>query len=239
MSKHAIPKRCGGTRAKKKPHTAAKVATVAVVSLAAGAFFGATPVASDPAPTPEPTPITISVSDIGADLQSGNSIVAMDLVSTEKTRTLLDGQIALSLSAQEAIWEICHENPSLFSTVLAIANKETGFDAFASGDGGKSLGLMQIHTYWQQDRIDALGVTDLLDYRENVLVAVDYLDWIAERLCPESPEDAYGTNAIFMAYNQGWSGAKESWSQGIEDTEYSRVCMAYYESYIDGLGVAP
>lgn len=161
------------------------------------------------------------------------------IVTVNPEPILLDGVADLNLSAQSNIWSLCKEDPRLFATVMAIANRETRFDMYAIGDGGESIGLMQINAYWQSDRIERLGITDLTDYRQNVKVAVDYIDWIAERINPEHPEDAYGTHELFMAYNQGWAGANRSWSAGCFDTAYSRECFGYFEVYMNALEVEP
>ena len=69
--------------------------------------------------------------------------------------------------------------------------------------------------------------------------AVDYIDWIADLLNPEHPEDAYATEMLLMAYNQGWAGAKESWSLGTYSTYYSRVVMGSYAAFMEEMEVEP
>ena len=145
--------------------------------------------------------------------------------------------VSLDMETQDSIWKVCKENPRLYCTVMAIARRETIFDPDAIGDNGNSLGLLQIQPRWHQERMDKLGVTDLMDPIQNAMVAVDYIDWIAERLTPDAPEDSYGTHALLMAYNQGWSGATGYWQQGIHDTEYSRAVVDYFTAYMNELGV--
>jgi len=140
---------------------------------------------------------------------------------------------------QETIWSICHEDPRLYCTVMAIANRETRFRPHAIGDNGNSIGLLQIQPRWHQERMNDLGITDLMDPAQNVTVAVDYLGWIAERLNPERPEEAYGTHALLMAYNQGWAGARKSWDKGIHSSRYSREVMRDFTAYMAELGVTP
>lgn len=151
---------------------------------------------------------------------------------------LLTGLVDLDLTAQNRIYEMCHRNDRLFCSVMAIASVETHFDPEAIGDGGKSLGLMQINIRWQADRIEALGITDLTDYQQNVAVALDYIAWIAERLAPDDPESTYGTSPLFMAYNSGYSGAMKLLESGIEDTDYSAECLSYYMDYMELLEVS-
>lgn len=153
----------------------------------------------------------------------------------EKSLTYLES-VSLDPETQNAIWEVCHEDPNLFCTVMAIANKESRFKTDAIGDNGNSIGLMQVQPRWHQERMDRLGVTDLKDPVQCATVAVDYIYWIAERLIPEQPEDAYGTEMLLMAYNQGWWGAEKSWNNGTTSTAYSREVMGYIESYLAELG---
>ena len=59
--------------------------------------------------------------------------------------------------------------------VFAMAWVESSFNANSTGDGGDSLGLMQVQPRWHSARMEKLGCTDLLDPFQNVTVAVDYL----------------------------------------------------------------
>ena len=65
-----------------------------------------------------------------------------------------------------------HIDPAI---VLGMAQRETNFNANAIGDGGDSFGMWQVQPKWHQERMDKLGVTDLLDPYQNVTVSVDYL----------------------------------------------------------------
>ena len=49
------------------------------------------------------------------------------------------------------------------------------FDPETVGDDGDSIGLMQIQPYWHGERMRRLGVTDLTDAKQNILVGVDFL----------------------------------------------------------------
>ena len=80
--------------------------------------------------------------------------------------------------------------------IMAMAYRESCFNAEAIGDGGDSYGLLQIQPRWHYARMERLGCTDLLDPFQNVTVAVDYL---AEQI------DRYGGDVAkaLVAYNQG------------------------------------
>lgn len=59
--------------------------------------------------------------------------------------------------------------------VKALIEKESGWLETAEGDGGNSIGLMQIQERWHRERMQRLGVTDLYDPKQNVKVGCDIL----------------------------------------------------------------
>lgn len=63
--------------------------------------------------------------------------------------------------------------------IQAITWRESRFQADA--DGGSCVGIMQINKRWHLKRMDRLGVTDLWDMRQNMLVGVDLLAELFER----------------------------------------------------------
>lgn len=115
-------------------------------------------------------------------------------LSEQKTVVLYDVPLAADL--QIHIIETCEEHHIDPAIVMAMAYRESGFNAEAIGDGGDSYGLLQIQPRWHYGRMERLGCTDLLDPFQNVTVAVDYL---AEQL------DRYDGDMAkaLVAYNQG------------------------------------
>lgn len=100
--------------------------------------------------------------------------------------------------------------------VFAMIDKESDYRAEVIGDSGESYGLMQIKEKYHWERMEKLGLTDLLNPYENVMVGIDYL---AELL------DKYdgNMNMALMAYNAGPSGANKYWfSKGIYSNDYSQ-----------------
>ena len=59
--------------------------------------------------------------------------------------------------------------------VFAMAYRESNYNTGCVGDGGDSIGLLQVQPYWHGERMERLGCSDLLDPFQNVTVAVDYL----------------------------------------------------------------
>ena len=104
--------------------------------------------------------------------------------------------VPLDYELQDFITQICEEHHIDPAVVIAMIKRESGFQADAIGDGGNSLGLMQIQPYWHKARMDRLGCTDLLDPYQNVTVGVDLLAYLI---------DSYGGDVgkALTAYNQG------------------------------------
>lgn len=73
----------------------------------------------------------------------------------------------------------------------AIIERESGWDPEAVN--GDCIGLMQVSEKWHQDRMERLGVTDLTDPYDNILVGVDYLAELFEQY-----EDV---GAVLMKWN--------------------------------------
>lgn len=75
------------------------------------------------------------------------------------------------------VYEICEEYCICPELVMAIIEKESSGKADATN--GDCKGLMQVSECWHTDRMKRLGVTDLYNPYENILVGVDYLSELA------------------------------------------------------------
>lgn len=102
----------------------------------------------------------------------------------------LDAELQLQIIEQAEAHGI---DPAI---IMAMAYRESSYNAAAIGDNGNSFGLLQVQPYWHSDRMERLGCTDLLDPFQNVTVAVDYL---AECLGRYDGDIA----KALVAYNQG------------------------------------
>lgn len=111
--------------------------------------------------------------------------------------------------------------------VFSIIEKESDYDTNAIGDNGDSEGLMQVQRKHHGERMARLGVTDLFDPYENVLVGVDYL---AELLTK------YGDMEMaLIAYNAGATGANEDYfSKGVYSNGYSQAVLEQSEIFDEG-----
>lgn len=92
----------------------------------------------------------------------------------------------------EDVCEAYQVSPEL---VQAIIERESKWNPGARD--GRCIGLMQIDPSWHVSRMRRLGVTDIEDPRQNILVGVDYLHELFEKY-----EDMY---AVLMFYNGGYS----------------------------------
>jgi len=92
---------------------------------------------------------------------------------TEPEHEFLGTGLSLELEAYtEEVAEAYGLDPAV---VYAVMYTESRFQADAVGDNGESLGLMQIKAKWHQERMARLGVTDLLEPQQNILVGCDFL----------------------------------------------------------------
>lgn len=97
---------------------------------------------------------------------------------------------------------ICQERGICPELVEAIIERESGWDPEAVN--GDCIGLMQVSEKWHRERMERLGVTDLTDPYDNILVGVDYLSELSGK---------YEVGLALMIYN-GDSRAESLWRAG-------------------------
>lgn len=103
--------------------------------------------------------------------------------------------IPLSHEFQDYVIEMCRDKGISPKLIFAIIERESSYRQDCIGDNGDSFGLMQIQPKWNQERMDRLGVTNLLDPYSNVKVGID----LVEYLCTKNDNVAW----VLMAYNGG------------------------------------
>lgn len=124
--------------------------------------------------------------------------------------------VPLDEGLQDHIFAICEEYDVEPELIISMICRESVYNAGAVGDGGKSLGLMQIQPRWHKDRMERLGCEDLLDPYQNVVVGIDLM---AELLNKRG-----SVEWALMAYNGGPSYANEHVAAG-KVSEYAREVM--------------
>ncbi len=122
--------------------------------------------------------------------------------------------IPLSYEEQEWLQAACKEFEVPYALALGLIEKETNFRNVV-GDDGASTGYMQIQQKWHWDRMERLGVTNLLDPEGNFRVGLDFLSELYGRY------DDWGTalTVYNMGYNPGYV------------TNYAYAVMDNYERW--------
>lgn len=123
--------------------------------------------------------------------------------------------VPLEDSLQLHIARLCEEHHIDSEIVMGIIWHESRFQPEVMGDQGRSYGLMQVQKQFHLERMDRLGVDDLLDPYQNVTVGVDIL---AEMI------DHYDGNLemALVAYQNGYEGADfHFFSKGVYENSFS------------------
>lgn len=146
---------------------------------------------------------------------------------TEVNIPILDS-VPFEPELQEWIYTYSTEQNVSPYLVYAIVWKESRYNIDITGDNGQSHGLMQIRVRYHQERMDRLGITDLYDPKQNIMVGIDYLlellNW---------KEDTTLQWAL-MAYNGGPDYADQLQEAG-EVSDYALEVLAKLEElYLEG-----
>ena len=105
--------------------------------------------------------------------------------------------VPLDHDLQAFIIHTCEELSIDPAIIIAMIDQESDFRADAIGDGGDSVGLLQIQQKWHSERMERLGADDLMNPLQNVAVGIDFM---AELLGKYSLEEA------LTWYNSGRPG---------------------------------
>ena len=130
---------------------------------------------------------------------------------TEEAEAVMIFDVPLDAELQLFIIQACEEHHIEPAIIMAMIQNESSFRANVIGDSGNAFGLMQVWPKWHQERMNRLGVTDLLDPRQNVAVGMDYLFELLDR--------GNGLEWALMAYAAGPTGA----NSGIGSSYASRI----------------
>ena len=104
--------------------------------------------------------------------------------------------IPLDAELQRLLYQATVETGVRYELALAVIWQETDFRNIV-GDGGDSVGYMQVQPRWHSERMERLGVTDLTDPYSNFLVGCDFLAELYGK---------YDLNEALTAYNSGTPG---------------------------------
>ena len=118
----------------------------------------------------------------------------------------------LSYDLQAKLYSACQEFGVDYELALAVIEQETGFRNLV-GDGGDSVGYMQIQRRWWSELMADIGAEDLTDPEDNFRTGCAILRELLDKY--ENTEDA------LTAYNSGRPGS----------SSYSRSVMEKMEAY--------
>lgn len=156
---------------------------------------------------------------VGMGITSPTPIVKAEMPLPQESLPVRQEARSPSLTGDELInayiSDVCDDydvDPLLVQSVIA---KESSYDPTAIGDGGRSIGLMQIQPRWHSKRAASLGVDDISDPYGNILVGVDYLDDLLK---------LYDPALALMIYNAGPRKASEMRAKGIT-SDYARTIL--------------
>lgn len=119
--------------------------------------------------------------------------------------------IPLTTEEQDWLRAACEEFDVPFALTLGLIEKETEFQNLV-WDNGASAGYMQIQQKWHWDRMERLGISDLMEPNGNFRVGCDFL---AE---------------LYAKYND-WSLALTVYNRGHDPgyiTDYAKEVMGNY-----------
>ena len=195
-----------------------------IVTLAAAALV--TGVVACSLPTEEPPELQLPTPVVAIPLESLEptdlQVWEEDPYESEKIEQALVEQgyfrddVPLSYEDQDFLHTACQESGVPYALALAVIERETQFQNLV-GDDGASLGYMQVQERWHWDRMERLGVTDLMNPFGNFRVGCDFLAELLEK---------YPTQEALTAYNSGSPGYNQ----------YSYDVMANYEKWKELVG---
>lgn len=221
------PVRRSRRRRRRRKHRSPGIVIAVAVVLVAGAAAISLPMAGDePEEMQLPTPV-VAIPVDSLEPSALPQVVTTpepteDPYESEKIEQALVEQgyfrddVPLTYEEQDYLHTACQESGVPYALALAVIERETGFRNVV-GDDGASCGYMQVQERWHWDRMERLGVTDLMDPFGNFRVGCDLLAELLEK---------YPTQEALTAYNSGSPGYNQ----------YSYDVMDNYEKWKELVG---
>lgn len=154
--------------------------------------------------------------------QQENQNVESNINTIDNTVQYYD--IPLSEDIQKYLFDICNEYSVPVPLMLALIETESNFDTDVISYTD-DYGLCQINIINHDHLSEVLGITNIMDPKQNILCSVYIL----------SGHLSYTNGNIqlaLMCYNCGQGGAQSLWDQGIYTTDYVDIVMSRYDKYV-------
>ncbi len=129
-----------------------------------------------------------------AELEENRQHQKATVTNIKKEITYIES-VPLDAGLQNWTFEHCKKNYISTYLIFALIEKESDYDANLIGDDGQAFGLMQVQEQWHRERMVRLGITDLMEPRQNITVGTDYL--------VELFQTGNEIDWVLMAYNGG------------------------------------
>lgn len=140
------------------------------------------------------------------------SITNIELISLDKQAKPLTEHEQIN----KYITDVCSLYPNVDpSLIMSIVEHESRYQPQV--ENGKCIGLMQVSSYWNKSRMEKLGVTNLHDPHDNILVGVDYISELLTKY--------KDTSLVLMLYNMDWNTAFKMHKQG-RVSNYAKSVLA-------------
>lgn len=128
--------------------------------------------------------------------------------------------------AQIYTYIICNQYGVDYEMVFALIELESKCRYDAAGDDGNSVGYMQIQGQWHEDRMKRLGVDDLTNPFQNILVGVDILAEIQGQIIESGTAPEMVAADTLAVYNYGMQGARRYlWANGVHLYSYNQAIL--------------
>lgn len=136
-------------------------------------------------------------------------------------------EVPLTADEQLELFEAARAFDIWYPLAIAMVDVETDFRNIA-GDGGVSIGYMQVNKNYHTELMEQVGASDLWEPRDNFRTGLAYLAQQIERFDT--------IHMALMAYNMGPTGASKVWEGGIYESQYSRDVIECAERWAEILG---
>lgn len=121
---------------------------------------------------------------------------------------------------------VCKQYGVDYEMVFALIELESKCVYDAEGDGGDSIGYMQIQEKWHEERMHRLAVYDLKNPFQNILVGVDILAEIQEKIIARGTAPEMVAADTLAAYQYGMQGAQRNlWDNGVHLYAYNQAIL--------------